>query len=93
MAAGPCRSRTPFGDTTFRFRERQGYSGLFPGCLPVHDTGGGGKNKFGFQEIDHVTSNFQTMKPMLLWLEHVLGLEQMWEVTFHTSDVDPQRKL
>jgi 4-hydroxyphenylpyruvate dioxygenase len=28
---------------------------------------------------------------MLLWLEHVLGFEQMWEVAFHTSDVDPKR--
>ncbi|HSD86293.1 MAG TPA: VOC family protein [Kofleriaceae bacterium] len=81
---------TPFGDCTFRFRERRGYKGLFPGAVPV--TGVGGKNKFGFQEIDHVTSNFQTMKPMLLWLEHVMGFEQLWEVEFHTSDVDPNRK-
>jgi 4-hydroxyphenylpyruvate dioxygenase len=80
---------TPFGDCTFRFRERRGYRGFFPGAVP-HE--GGGKNKFGFQEIDHVTSNFQTMKPMLLWLEHVMGFEQMWEVEFHTSDVDPGRK-
>jgi 4-hydroxyphenylpyruvate dioxygenase len=80
---------TPFGDCTFRFRERRGFKGLFPGAVP-HD--GGGKNKFGFQDIDHVTSNFQTMKPMLLWLEHVMGFEQMWEVAFHTSDVDAKRK-
>ena len=80
---------TPFGDCTFRFRERRGYRGLFPGSV-AHQ--GGGANRFGFQEIDHVTSNFQTMKPMLLWLEHVLGFEQMWEVAFHTSDVDPKRK-
>jgi len=81
---------TPFGDCTFRFRERRGYTALYPGAVP--HTGGGGKNRFGFQEIDHVTSNFQTMKPMLLWLEHVLGFETMWEVEFHTSDVDPKRK-
>jgi 4-hydroxyphenylpyruvate dioxygenase len=80
---------TPFGDCTFRFRERRGYKALYPGAVPYE---GGGKNKFGFQEIDHVTSNFQTMKPMLLWLEHVLGFEQLWEVEFHTSDVDPARK-
>lgn len=80
---------TPFGDCTFRFRERRGYKGLFPGAIPHQ---GGGKNKFGFQEIDHVTSNFQTMKPMLLWVEHVLGFEQLWKVDFHTSDVDPNRK-
>jgi 4-hydroxyphenylpyruvate dioxygenase len=80
---------TPFGDTTFRFREHRGYRSLFPGAVK-HD--GVGSNRFGFQEMDHVTSNFQTMKPMLLWLEHVLGFEQMWEVEFHTSDVDPNRK-
>jgi 4-hydroxyphenylpyruvate dioxygenase len=79
---------TPFGDCTFRFRERRGYRSLFPGAV-AHQ--GGGNNKFGFEEMDHVTSNFQTMKPMLLWLEHVLGFEQMWEVAFHTSDVDPAR--
>ena len=80
---------TPFGDCTFRFRQRDGFTTLFPGAVPHQ---GGGQNKFGFQEIDHVTSNFQTMKPMLLWLEHLLGFEQMWEVEFHTSDVDPKRK-
>ncbi|HEY0481636.1 MAG TPA: VOC family protein [Kofleriaceae bacterium] len=79
---------TPFGDCTFRFREHRGYRSLYPGAIPHR---GGGGNRFGFQQIDHVTSNFQTMKPMLLWLEHVLGFEQMWEVAFHTSDVDPAR--
>jgi 4-hydroxyphenylpyruvate dioxygenase len=81
---------TPFGDCTFRFRERRGYQAMWPGAVAV--TGEGGNNKFGFEEMDHVTSNFQTMKPMLLWLEHVLGFEQMWEVAFHTSDVDAKRK-
>ena len=80
---------TPFGDCTFRFRQHTGAGALFPGAVPYK---GGGNNKFGFQDIDHVTSNFQTMKPMLLWLEHVMGFEQMWEVEFHTSDVDPARK-
>ncbi len=81
---------TPFGDCTFRFRERSGYTGLFPGCTPLPKPAQ--TNRFGFQEIDHVTSNFQTMKPMLLWLEHVLGFEQLWQVEFHTADVDPARK-
>jgi 4-hydroxyphenylpyruvate dioxygenase len=79
---------TPFGDCTFRFRERRGFRALYPGAVPHR---GGGANRFGFQQIDHVTSNFQTMKPMLLWLEHVMGFEQMWEVAFHTSDVEPGR--
>lgn len=77
---------TPFGDTTFRFIERRGYRGLFPG-MQLYDAPQGGKNPIGFAYIDHVTSNFQTMAPALLWLEHVLGLSELWEVEFHTRDV------
>ena len=68
---------TPFGDTTFRFVERRGYRALFPGVRAARRGRRGGENRFGFQRIDHVTSNFQTMKPALLWLEHVLGFEQL----------------
>jgi 4-hydroxyphenylpyruvate dioxygenase len=82
---------SPFGDCTFRFRERRGFRALYPGAVAT-PPGTGGSNRFGFSEIDHVTSNFQTMKPMLLWLEHVLGFEQLWHVEFHTSDVDGERK-
>ena len=79
---------TPFGDTTFRFIERRGYQTLFPGFVPapVRPTSDPG-NRFGFQRIDHLTSNFQTMKPALLWMEHVLGLEPFWQIAFHTNDV------
>jgi 4-hydroxyphenylpyruvate dioxygenase len=86
---------TPFGDTTFRFVERRGYSRLFPGfvpgfvpnaTVPTSGTSAAG-NRFGFERIDHLTANFQTMKPALLWMEHVLGFEQLWEITFHTQDV------
>lgn len=80
---------TPFGDTTFRFIERRGYDALYPGAEAV---AAGEHNRFGFGHVDHVTSNFQTMKPALLWMEHVLGLEQLWQVAFHTSDVDPARQ-
>jgi 4-hydroxyphenylpyruvate dioxygenase len=76
---------TPLGDTTFRFVERRGYRGLYPGMAP-HATPKGGKNAFGFGYVDHLTSNFQTMKPALLWMEHVLGFEEFWEVQFHTRD-------
>ncbi len=81
---------TPFGDTTFRFIERQGYRGLFPG-MEVYDESRGGKNARGFTEIDHITANFQTMKPALLWLTHVLGFEPFWEVEFHTGQVADYR--
>ena len=77
---------TPFGDTTFRFVERKGYRGIYPG-LKLHETPKGGSNACKFQYFDHVTSNFQTMKPALLWLEHVMGFEEYWGVEFHTKDV------
>jgi 4-hydroxyphenylpyruvate dioxygenase len=77
---------TPFGDTTFRFVERKGYKPLFPG-LVEHKKPLGGNNAFGFKAVDHITTNFQTMSPALLWMEHVLGLERFWTVQFHTSDV------
>jgi 4-hydroxyphenylpyruvate dioxygenase len=77
---------TPFGDTTFRFVERGGYRGLFPG-MELSAESGGERNRLAFTHVDHVTSNFQTMKPALLWLEHVLGFERFWHVEFHTRDV------
>ncbi len=77
---------TAFGDTTFRFFERKGYSDLYPG-ISAYAEPRGGKNQFGFKSFDHVTSNFETMKPALLWMEHVLGFEQYWDVEFHTVDV------
>ena len=77
---------TPFGDTTFRFIERRGYRSLFPGFVAT-PAAAGASNRFGFERIDHLTSNFQTMKPALLWMEHVLGFETFWEIAFHTNDV------
>jgi 4-hydroxyphenylpyruvate dioxygenase len=77
---------TPFGDTHFRFIERNGYHGLFPG-MEVYDRPrrSGSSNGLGFTGIDHVTSNFQTMKPALLWLEQVLGFQPFWDIEFHTD--------
>jgi 4-hydroxyphenylpyruvate dioxygenase len=83
---------TPFGDTTFRFVERRGYRTFFPGFVPAPAPPPGKGNRFGFQRIDHLTSNFQTMKPALLWMEHVLGLEKLWEIAFHTNDVASAEK-
>jgi 4-hydroxyphenylpyruvate dioxygenase len=76
---------TPLADTTFRFVERRGARQLYPG-LPRHEPARGGANALGFGLIDHLTSNFQTMKPALLWMEHVLGFEEFWEIAFHTKD-------
>ena len=76
---------TPFGDTTFRFLQRDGYRALYPGM--VQKPAAAETNRHGFLHFDHVTSNFQTMKPALLWLEHVLGFQRFWDISFHTDDV------
>jgi 4-hydroxyphenylpyruvate dioxygenase len=81
---------TPFGDTTFRFVERVGDFPLYPG-FDIHPTPQGGTNAFGFSSFDHVTSNFETLSPALLWLEHVMGFERFWQVEFHTNDVTGPR--
>jgi 4-hydroxyphenylpyruvate dioxygenase len=82
---------TPLGDTTFRFVERRGALAPYPGMVR-HPSPRGGRNAFGFGFVDHLTSNFQTMKPALLWMEHVLGLEEFWEVQFHTKDAAEARR-
>ncbi len=82
---------TPFGDTTFRFVERADYKGIYPGIEPVTVAPGG--NRWGFTHFDHVTSNFRTLAPMLLWLEHVMGFERYWGIEFHTNDVSPDRAV
>ncbi len=82
---------TPLGDTTFRFVERRGALATYPGMVS-HPSPGGGRNAFGFGQVDHLTSNFQTMKPALLWMEHVLGMEEFWEVRFHTKDAAEARR-
>ncbi len=82
---------TPLGDATFRFVEHRGGSGLRPGLLR-HASPRGGRNAFGFDRIDHLTSNFRTMKPALLWMEQVLGMEEYWEVRFHTKDAAGARR-
>ncbi len=84
---------TPFGDTTFRFIERRGNGPLFPGFVAAPaPPAGTATNRFGFTHIDHLTSNFQTMKPALLWMEHVLGFEPIWQIAFHTNDVAAAQK-
>ena len=76
---------TPLGDLNYRFIEKKNYKAFAPGfdIIPHEDR----PNQFGISVIDHVTSNMRTMAPFLLWLEHVLGFERYWEVSFHTEDV------
>jgi 4-hydroxyphenylpyruvate dioxygenase len=75
---------TPIGDTLFRFVERAGYTAPFPGFV-AHPAPRGGRNRFAFGAFDHVTANFRTMAPAVLWMERVLGFERAWGVCFHTG--------
>jgi 4-hydroxyphenylpyruvate dioxygenase len=85
---------TPFGGSTFRFVERHGYGGLFPGMeVDAAALAESAHNPLGLTHIDHVTSNFETMAPALLWLEHVMGFSPLWEVAFHTRDVDKAQAM
>jgi 4-hydroxyphenylpyruvate dioxygenase len=44
-------------------------------------------NRFGFSAIDHLTSNFLTLQPAIMWMQQVLGFERYWGIEFHTEDV------
>ena len=80
---------TPFGSSTFRFVQRDAaYPRLVP-HVTEHSEPQGGTNRYGFTGIDHITSNFETMQPALLWMQHVLGFEEYWGIQFHTNDVSP----
>jgi 4-hydroxyphenylpyruvate dioxygenase len=77
---------TPIGEVRFRFVERAG-DALPPGFEPIE--GGGEANRYNFQVIDHITSNFLTIEPHVTWLRDVLGFEEYWRVHFHTADINP----
>lgn len=77
---------TAFGDTLFRFVQHQGKTPIMPDLKRLEKPRGG-NNRFGITEVDHITSNFLTLKPALAWMEQVMGLEPYWEVEFHTQDV------
>jgi 4-hydroxyphenylpyruvate dioxygenase len=77
---------TAFGDTLFRFIQHEGATPIMPDLARVGYPDQG-TNRFGITEVDHITTNFLTMKPALMWMEEVMGLERYWEVEFHTQDV------
>jgi 4-hydroxyphenylpyruvate dioxygenase len=80
---------TPLGDLAYRFVERKDYSGFAPefDAVPRDDSAKGPANRMGFEFLDHVTSNAQTMTPTILWYRDVLGFEEYWNIQFHTEDV------
>jgi 4-hydroxyphenylpyruvate dioxygenase len=76
---------TAFGDTLFTFVQNNGFSDPVP-YASRFGTPKGGSNRFRFDEIDHVTSNFLTLQPLVLWCKEVMGFEEYWGIEFHTRD-------
>ena len=90
---GDGRALKQFGITTpfqavWRFVQRVDKGGLYLG-IKAQDLGEHNSLRFG--HFDHITSNFSTLSPALLWMEHVMGFERYWGINFHTVDVDPSR--
>ena len=80
---------TPLGDLVYRFVEKRGYAGFAPEFedLPKDDSSSAPDNRLGFQILDHITSNAQTMAPVILWYREVMGFSEYWNIQFHTEDV------
>jgi 4-hydroxyphenylpyruvate dioxygenase len=77
---------TPFGDTLFRFVSHEGDTPILPNFDRVAASRSA-DNRFGIREVDHITSNFLTLKPVVSWLRDVLGFQELWNIEFHTQDV------
>ena len=56
---------TPLGEATFKFVERNDFASFAPGFEAVAEERP--SNRFGFQRVDHVTSNLRTMAPLISW--------------------------
>lgn len=78
---------TAIGDVAFRFVEKKDWEGFAPGFSALAPAPTPPDNGFHFQQVDHITCNALTMAPVKLWLEHVLGMEQCWDIEFHTEDI------
>ncbi|MGM0555673.1 MAG: 4-hydroxyphenylpyruvate dioxygenase family protein [Myxococcota bacterium] len=77
---------SPLGNATFGFVEKREFDEYAPGFETITDDV---ENPYDISSIDHLTSNMRTLKPYIDWYKDVLGMEQFWEIAFHTSDIDP----
>jgi 4-hydroxyphenylpyruvate dioxygenase len=77
---------TPIGDTLFRFVEHSGDVPILPDLVRV-ETPKRSPIAVEYGDVDHITSNFLTLQPALAWMREVMGLEQLWEIEFHTQNL------
>ena len=81
---------TPLSDVGFRFIEKSNFESFAPGFKNTADWNSVGGNKFGFQDIDHVTCNMRAMIGLTEFYRHCLGFERYWGIDFHTAHHNPQ---
>lgn len=74
---------TPLGDVLFRFVQRAPGAPFDAGFEPW--PGAAAPHVAPWVEVDHVTSNARTMKPVTDWYASVLGMTRFWDVEFHTT--------
>ncbi|MFQ5502658.1 MAG: 4-hydroxyphenylpyruvate dioxygenase family protein [Phycisphaerae bacterium] len=78
---------TPLGDVELYFVERP-KSNERPGMEPTGQFDAS-CNPLGLKAIDHLTANTRTLMPTIAFFEHVMGFNRLWDVQFHSEDVQP----
>lgn len=73
---------TPVGDVLFRFVQRAPGAVFAPG---FERWDAPSATVAPWVEMDHLTSNARTMKPITDWYASVMGMTRFWDVEFHTS--------
>jgi len=79
---------TPIGDTLFRFVQHTRSTPSLPGLMHREAAS---PNRFGISGIDHITCNFLTLEPALMWMTCVLGFARKASVKLHTRDLTEDR--
>ena len=76
---------TPLGDVLFRFVARKQGAAFDADMEPVAAPAAAA-TVAPWIEMDHLTSNARTMRPITDWYASVMGMTRFWDVAFHTTD-------
>jgi 4-hydroxyphenylpyruvate dioxygenase len=79
---------TALDDVNYRFIEDHEYQNFAP-SFQMLEPAGSYRSPYGYECIDHITSNVRTLQPLIAFYRDVLGFEEFWRIAFHTNDVDP----
>ncbi len=83
---------SPLGDVVFTFVERSmKYDNYAPGFERVGDLTP--RTEFNYRFVDHITSNTRTMMPTIWFYKYILGMDEYWNIQFHTADTEPDEDV